>query len=217
MNVLRWIIFCHDSPADVIIFIFIQKNEISKDVFVLNMRSIVGDQMLKIAVYKLHAQVITNQLFGWSNILVPLNKQNKLFYKVYPENHEGNLNSTLIGVFLKPNRENRLETRRLDPASYHHNPKLLHKNSSKKCKRLVPIREMFPSHSHSFIRREALVTCHMSHLLHHNRNLIQPMRHWARSHLFQFMEVQAIVIFHFLDLMLMLQPHLSNSNPMIHI
>lgn len=46
------------------------------------MRSIVGDQMLKIAVYKLHAQVIINQLFGWSNIL--LNKK-KCSTKLIPK------------------------------------------------------------------------------------------------------------------------------------
>ncbi|KAI8548598.1 hypothetical protein RHMOL_Rhmol07G0285500 [Rhododendron molle] len=38
------------------VFNKLKKNEISKDIFVHNMRSIVGDQMLKIAVYKLHAQ-----------------------------------------------------------------------------------------------------------------------------------------------------------------
>lgn len=118
---------------------------------------------------------------------------------------------------LKPNRENRLlETRRLDPISYHHNLKLLHKSSIKKCTLLVPIREMFPSHLHNFTKREAPVMRLIFRLLHHNWNLIQAMLHWARSHLSQFMEVQAIVITHFLDLMLVLQPHLSNSNPMIH-
>jgi len=35
----------------------IQKNEISKESFVRNMRSIIGDQMLKMAVYKFQSQV----------------------------------------------------------------------------------------------------------------------------------------------------------------
>lgn len=35
----------------------VQKNEISKESFVRNMRSIIGDQMLKMAVYKFQSQV----------------------------------------------------------------------------------------------------------------------------------------------------------------
>ena len=39
------------------LYMLIQQNEISKDVFVRHMRSIVGDQVLKMAVYKLQGQV----------------------------------------------------------------------------------------------------------------------------------------------------------------
>lgn len=37
--------------------ICVQKNEISKEGFVRHMRSIIGDQMLKMAVYKFQSQV----------------------------------------------------------------------------------------------------------------------------------------------------------------
>lgn len=37
--------------------ICVQKNEISKETFVRHMRSIIGDQMLKMAVYKFQSQV----------------------------------------------------------------------------------------------------------------------------------------------------------------
>ncbi|XP_059633497.1 transcription initiation factor TFIID subunit 4b-like isoform X2 [Cornus florida] len=46
------------------LYIKLKKNEISKDVFVRHMRSLVGDQMLKMAVFKLQTQAARNSQAG---------------------------------------------------------------------------------------------------------------------------------------------------------
>lgn len=49
-------VFLHSNEQ-----VFFQKNEISKEGFVRHMRSIVGDQMLKMAVYKMQTQVSSKE------------------------------------------------------------------------------------------------------------------------------------------------------------
>ncbi|KAH7847971.1 hypothetical protein Vadar_032224 [Vaccinium darrowii] len=88
------------------IFTKLKKNEISKDIFVHNMRNIVGDQMLKIAVYKLHAQgkqaarnsqAGPNQLSSQSQ--APAQKQHQKMHTVGP--HQGNVPQSFAQLHQK--------------------------------------------------------------------------------------------------------------------
>ncbi|CAL5429686.1 unnamed protein product [Camellia sinensis] len=94
----------------------LKKNEISKDGFVRHMRAVVGDQMLKMAVYKLQAQVNINRLSKDALMTaIPIRTQ----LCRYPEKFLiifsafNNNNNHLDLNFSGPNQRNSLQTKKI--------------------------------------------------------------------------------------------------------